>query len=195
MNEEERTKWIEFSDRDIVDWKRIRIAIEHENTLTNQRVTWLLSSQGFFLAAYVFIFNVVATRPIDAPGLLAAKVALMALVIGGVFFSFFLSLGIRAAFDQHNKLSKWWRDKNPDKNLHPEICGAEPKFICTIQYYHFPWFFVLVWIILAGAPYVDLFSNNYQDILKKLSEKLPYIVAIIISLIIGFWFGRMRKKK
>src|SRR4051812_11981515 len=33
--------------RNLGDWQRVRAAIEHENLLTNHRVTWLLSSQAF----------------------------------------------------------------------------------------------------------------------------------------------------
>ncbi|HEX7408108.1 MAG TPA: hypothetical protein VF515_10745, partial [Candidatus Binatia bacterium] len=50
-------EWDEFKDPEIVDWKRVRLAIEHENTLTNSRVTWLLYAQGFLLGAYMLVFT------------------------------------------------------------------------------------------------------------------------------------------
>ena len=43
MLEPKDDKWDEFHDREIVDWKRVRSALEHENLLTNHRLTWLLT--------------------------------------------------------------------------------------------------------------------------------------------------------
>jgi len=45
-------KWHESEDREYADWKRIRAAIEHENLLTNARMTWLLTTEAVFFAAY-----------------------------------------------------------------------------------------------------------------------------------------------
>lgn len=42
----EDENWDEFHDVDIVNWKRVRSALEHENLLVNHRLTWLLSSQA-----------------------------------------------------------------------------------------------------------------------------------------------------
>jgi hypothetical protein len=57
MKEPQDAEWTEFSDPAIVDWKRVRSAIEHENVLTNQRFTWLLTSQGFLLGGFVLVFQ------------------------------------------------------------------------------------------------------------------------------------------
>jgi len=48
--------WDEFHDAEIVDWKRVRSAIEHENELTNHRLTWMLNSQAFLFAAFALTF-------------------------------------------------------------------------------------------------------------------------------------------
>lgn len=47
----------EFKLRHYADWKRVRAAIEHENNLTNHRLTWLLTSQAALLTAYTVTFN------------------------------------------------------------------------------------------------------------------------------------------
>jgi hypothetical protein len=52
MKKPEDNDWTEFNDPEIVDWKRVRSAIEHENDLTNHRFTWLMASQGFLFAAF-----------------------------------------------------------------------------------------------------------------------------------------------
>jgi hypothetical protein len=49
--------WDEFHDEEIVDWKRCRLAIEHENQLVNHRLSWMFASQGFLFAAFGAIWN------------------------------------------------------------------------------------------------------------------------------------------
>jgi hypothetical protein len=37
----------EFKDEELVNWRRIRTSVEHENILINHRLSWLFSSQAF----------------------------------------------------------------------------------------------------------------------------------------------------
>ncbi len=46
----------EFHDQEIVDWKRVRAAIEHENLFVNHRLTWLFMSQLFLFAFFAAVF-------------------------------------------------------------------------------------------------------------------------------------------
>ncbi len=50
-------EWDEFHDPGVVNWKRVRSVIEHENHLINHRIGWLLSSQAFLFAAFALIFQ------------------------------------------------------------------------------------------------------------------------------------------
>lgn len=49
-------QWGELYDREFADWKRVRGAIEHENMLINQRLTWLFLSQTVLLTAFISVF-------------------------------------------------------------------------------------------------------------------------------------------
>lgn len=46
----------EYSNRDLINWRRVRSIIEHENHLINHRITWLLLSQAGLLAAFSTIY-------------------------------------------------------------------------------------------------------------------------------------------
>ncbi|BBO33243.1 hypothetical protein [Lacipirellula parvula] len=62
--------WDEFHDIAIVNWKRIRTSIEHENLLVNHRITWLIASQAFLFAAFALIFQAAVVNDFldgDAP--------------------------------------------------------------------------------------------------------------------------------
>ncbi len=47
----------EFKSPRITLWRLTRAGIEHENTLTNHRITWLLYSQAFLLAVFGVILH------------------------------------------------------------------------------------------------------------------------------------------
>lgn len=70
--------WDEFHDPGVVNWKRVRSVIEHENHLINHRIGWLLSSQAFLFAAFALIF-----QSAIANDLLYARPAPAALAEGG----------------------------------------------------------------------------------------------------------------
>jgi hypothetical protein len=120
-------QWDEFHDDEIVDWKRVRSAIEHENQLTNHRVTWLLTSQGFLFAAFALVFQ--ASTKTDVKDELRAfyQYILSGLAITGIFVSLYLRLALRAAEIQHEILRLWWKGRIGDRhNNHPPICGTPP---------------------------------------------------------------------
>jgi hypothetical protein len=51
------TEFDEFRSPRITLWRLTRAEIEHENTLTHHRTTWLLSSQGFLYAVFGLIIT------------------------------------------------------------------------------------------------------------------------------------------
>ncbi|SLN49406.1 hypothetical protein ROA7450_02440 [Roseovarius albus] len=62
IDDEERTTLLE-------DFNLLRSRIEHEDTLVNHRLSWLMSFMGFLFAAYAFSFMAEATSlGVDIPG-------------------------------------------------------------------------------------------------------------------------------
>lgn len=96
----------EFKDRRFADWRRIRLAIEHENTLVNHRITWLLTSQAFVISATVAIFNE-ALKP-DGISLDKAWILLLVIAIISLLICFAIGRALMEADKQLDSLDKWW---------------------------------------------------------------------------------------
>jgi hypothetical protein len=185
--------WTEFADQSVVDWKRVRAALEHENLLINQRFTWLLSCQGLLLAGYVLAFQS-SVKPANVRPELVSQIVLFALAFAGILTSLFLSRGIHAAHQQHDVLKRWWVDNyiekktNPSLTLHPPICGNEPTMWVTLHYHQLPIVFLLVWVILGIAAFFDQIAV-YR-------EQVGFILFITVTLTgvagIGYLIGRRR---
>jgi hypothetical protein len=132
----------EFKDKEYADWRRIRLAVEHENTLVNHRITWLLTSQAFLIAALVGIFNE-AQKPeginADQAWLFSFAIALISITI-----CFAIGRSLAEASFQLDHLDKWWyRRWNTNKDWmswqereeatkcslerHPEIQGRRSQ--------------------------------------------------------------------
>ncbi|MDA8139374.1 MAG: hypothetical protein M0036_12040 [Desulfobacteraceae bacterium] len=202
-NDHTKDSWNEFNDPEIVDWKRIRLSIEHENTLTNARVTWLLYAQGFLLGAYILLFSSTVISDFAPSKLHSVQWVLFTIVLAGVLVSFYLSRGIKAAYDQHKHLAGWWMDRigceKGGKGMgqcgkHPNICGYDPKFIVTIQYYWFPFIFLPLWLILGFVPFMDVLVSNQEQLQKHFSTYGPYIIVSVIFCVIGYWIARLKHK-
>jgi hypothetical protein len=108
----------EFKDKSYADWKRVRAAIEHENTLINHRLNWLFSSQAFLFTAFTVLFNtwknsttiqsaiINPTTDIATRNQFICLLILIALI--GFFICLFIQRGLNAAEDHLQELDKWW---------------------------------------------------------------------------------------
>src|SRR6266704_6538572 len=97
----------EPEDPEIARWKRARSVIEHENTLVNNRVTWLLASQGFLIASYAALLTNWGKPELKlGPGNLVTLVVVLFIVS----FYICLSIGIMlaAAIRQIKYTHCWW---------------------------------------------------------------------------------------
>jgi hypothetical protein len=101
--------WSEFNDKDFADWKRIRAAIEHENTLVNHRLTWLLSSQTLLITAYILSFiQWSKVTEINAQSKSVYPAILLILALFGVVLSIFIWRTLLRAASQLHRLERWW---------------------------------------------------------------------------------------
>jgi len=152
----------EFKDRRITDWKRVRACLEHENTLLNQRFTWLLLSQGFLFTAAGAIYksyaDILTAKP--SQGLASESIVLLnqheavilLIAVLAVAVCIFLWRGMYAAHRQHDRLTAWWRDQfdgseQPEKR-HPWISGSEPNLGISLHYHALPLVFGFAWIVI-----------------------------------------------
>ena len=164
----------EFHDPDIVNWKRCRSVIEHENNLVNHRLSWLFASQGFLYGAYGVLLNIwknpsvpptkneVQLPPVSYPALLVT----IALI--GMLACLAIHNSITGAQKNMDELDRWWYNKgckyvSDDARLelrkardanHPPLQGFMPsheRLLLTglINYTHIPNIFCSAWLILC----------------------------------------------
>jgi len=94
----------EFKDKALADWKRVRSAIEHENTLVNHRLTWLLTSQGFLFTGFGVVYSSKNDKPLDLYGM----AILIVIAIVGMAISLKIFIDIESAAKQLLDLDCWW---------------------------------------------------------------------------------------
>jgi hypothetical protein len=184
------SKWDEFHDPEIVDWKRVRSALEHENTLTNHRLTWLLTSQGFLFAAFALVFEASTKNDVKPEIRVVYEWILGGLAITGILVSVWIGLGIQTAGEQHDCLERWWKDRRKDETRHPPICGHGPRLILRLPYSAFGSIFVVAWLIFL----LILFA----DTLLPYADRIAMVIggAATVAGLIGFGFllGRRRSR-
>lgn len=172
------------------DWVRVRTAMEHENGLTNQRVTWVLQSQGLLFAAYSLltgkVIDLLYPRG-DFAGLAEAAVIpiqlLMAFIcLAGILICALLTSGVKAAHTQHVHLEQWWKEHSGhDTTAHPPICGKEPTLRLIFHYYHLPALFIPTWgVFLAGIWWANIHRHIDSWPVIAVTFALAYIAAIVL---------------
>jgi hypothetical protein len=187
----EQENWDEFHDVDIVNWKRVRSALEHENLLVNHRLTWLLSSQAFLFAAFAIIFQESAKNDVDPNRRVLYQFILAGLSTTGVLVAFYIQRPIRTAEIQHENLVKWWRmQKLRDINAHPPICGEPSRRDRYLPQSNFPIVFVIAWSAFGFV----VIGNVIQQALNTYSETIKASLAMLFTsvglVIIGIMIGR-----
>jgi hypothetical protein len=157
-------------ERDVENWKRVRTAIEHENTLVNQRLTWLFASQALLLSGFGLIFvaflNVELAASVHIPPVstyvpLVPYVSIILIVLAetGMYICLVVGVSLRAAFDQLCILTEWWNDTCKDKLSHPELhnflAKKKPSLVSPerVPFIFFcAWGCLLVFSLLAVFP-------------------------------------------
>lgn len=145
-----KTDWTESSDYELAQWKRIRLAIEHENNLINMRTTWLLTSHAFLF----YILGNTATEYIKSSLHSNFYLAIISAVTAcGFLVCNIIRNQIRLALDQHDHLRDWWHGKfGQDSQRHPNICGyTEKKKIRNISHLSLSTVFLLIWSLLSAT--------------------------------------------
>jgi hypothetical protein len=179
--------WSEFNDPEIINWKRVRSAIEHENELTNHRLTWLLTSQAFLFAAFTYAFQA-STQITVTPELRPTyRYILAGISVTGILVNGYLSRGVHAAQHQHERLVAWWTKDRAAAELskHPPIAGDDPRLFFTLHYYTFPFVFWVAWFIFIIA----VLSDYILPYANRIGVVLLGIVVVIGLVSVGYWRG------
>lgn len=202
------TTWDEFHDDEIVDWKRCRSAIEHENTLVNHRLSWLFASQSFLFASFGVIWNAwknpSGSNSVPAQ---ASMVFLIIIAITGIVVCTAIQQSLLGAEKQIIFLDRWWylagspqsvdryRDSDERANkrvardqIHPPIQGdihIQGNFLNRVISFTFlPNWFNAVWFLLAFTVVIEqgpsFLVRSITDNPRRIFLLVVYCMAIMI---------------
>jgi hypothetical protein len=145
-------------------YEMIRRQIEHEDSLINQRLNWLLVSQAFLLAASTTIL----TRDISQQTLLKpadVPIVLSVITVVGLVLSSFSLMGIRTAQDSLKNLRETWdRSLSTEPKRHaldegfPQITWVGKGFKAITTAKGTPVLTIVIWLMLAfvSAPHSSI---------------------------------------
>jgi hypothetical protein len=91
----------------LTQWRLVRSAIEHENTLKSHRVTWFLATQLFLFTGFTSIF-VEAVKSDFLFKSLKVYAALVIIFLMGIYVCVLAWANLRAAQKMIARLQNWW---------------------------------------------------------------------------------------
>ena len=208
-------EWSEFNDPELAAWRRARAVVEHENTLTNHRLTWLFSSQTLLYAAFGVVFQMNITKPVREGVEHQVTIVLGAIALLGIGVCLYLYHGVRSARRHLHLTDNWYhgetdpvrRARDPVQN-YPERAAARavrerrnPPLQGEgrgnwMDYFHvmyIPVLFMGVWIVLLAAVVFDVFGKQ-SDWIQQHGLTAVLVVGVgSIGLFLGYyWASRNR---
>ena len=179
--------WAEYSSRDVVDWKRTRGAIEHENTLVNHRLIWLFTSQTVLLTLFGLVLAAKVKGEVKpefqhyVPFVLGFTSGL-AVVVCAV-----IADAIRGANAQLSRLEHWWHDTYRGQTAaHPPLQMFRRRFwSMTLSSEALPWWFMLFWAALVGGVVFDQVDRARALVADNPQESLLAVGAVLLLLMAG----------
>jgi len=210
-NQLELVRYDEFKDKETVDWKRIRAAIEHENTLVNHRLTWLLTSQALLFAGFGSIFQ-------DQKKLTNNYYLVFLLIICfvGLVVSLKTYIDIEMAGRQLSELDRWWhktyapkecnKTENYDFNArkkamnsmffkHPPIQGRNQKNFWIDRALKMEIIFMVSWVLISVFPIFNLTLalKNFNADKHNLEGWLFLLVSLFLFAGVNIWRNKYYK--
>lgn len=186
----------EFKAPDVTAWKLARAAIEHENTLVNHRLTWLMQSQAFLLSAFSITMVAWVSDSLAEP--LRSRVALLLAVIAlfGIYICAIIQRSVQKAFDALKNITLHYNrlvQSHGFTRTPPLHVLRKPMILC--DQHDLPFAIAILWVVLAGV----LILTQYPDALSGISSQNVAVgLGIVAGALVGGFFGRVlgtRKKK
>lgn len=216
LNSFSSDSWSEFNDKDFADWKRVSTAIEKENTLINQRLTWLLSSQTVLFTAFTLVLIQANKSENNSSATSVYPLLLLTIAVFGILISIYIWRIIESAINQLNNLDRWWCGERDWKRLskrkklpatepykseiqlirnHPPLKGRPWNFFDReiVNAERIPFLFVFIWsfiISFTGVLKLDDINNFF---FKNWKELLIAIMFSIIILLLIYIFAKRRR--
>lgn len=185
----------EFKDPLITDWKRVRSCIEREDDLIDQRLRWLLTSQGFLFTAFAAALAAISSEKVDPKTQLLAQLLIGSLAIMALAICLMVYSKISAAEVHLDRLRRYWKRRcqsDPDFDRHPPIMGwSHMRLDRWMPFRSMPLFFGLGWILfISFALGMDFFLAHARE----LGRYFLWAAAVMAVIFVSFALGRLSKK-
>ena len=174
-------EWDEFKDKSCTDWKRVRSAIEHENNLTNHRLSWLFATQLFLFGGFATIFQGVINKD---PKLLNEEffqLVLSVFPLIGIVVCIIIFVSLHAAGKQIESLENWWfynylsdirnitEFKDTIQHTQPPINGIfDDKLYHLFGIKWLPLVLSVAWVWVCTALWLEKISKVQQPMLPTI---------------------------
>lgn len=194
VTRQDEEDWDEFHDIHIVNWKRVRAAMEHENQLVNHRLTWFLSTQAFLFAAFALTFQASTQSKPEQQSFYQFVLAGFSLT--GILVGIYIQRPLRTAELAHNSLRNWWHisieyPHSPEAQRHPPICGESPSWRDNwFPQSIFPLLFVAAWILFI----VGILKDRLQPYGSVIGTFTLAGVGLIGVYFLGIMSGRRQSE-
>lgn len=171
---------LDFKDSgaaDIVAWKIARSAIEHENSLVNHRMTWLLQSQAFLFAAFALIFTKTIENTLTSSLFIYSMLILTTLF--GAFAAYITRIGLGRAHTALTDITLQYEnliDKNKADPIVPPLHLWEDSKLFSEE--GLPDLAIAIWSILL-----------IMCITHLLNTLPPTTTTTVITLLVGIAIG------
>ena len=117
----------------LTQWRLVRSAIEHENTLKSHRVTWFLATQLFLFTGFTSIF-VEAVKSDYLFRSLKVYAALVIIFLMGIYVCVLAWANLLAAQKMIKRLQNWWLIHCYDTNNDTTNNDKFQKWIFSVKY-------------------------------------------------------------
>lgn len=186
-------RWDELRDDQVVDWKRTRTVIEHENQLINHRITWLLILQGALITwSGRLIGQVLGVEQCTQDSICPELGSLLPIALIGALVSIFISLTLSQAEKQIQEAVRWWTNRieeNECDDFHPPLFPSADWISHSHKYSVLGWLFSLFWgAILVGG----VINATGQEVSGAIVAKAG--VAAMLLCYAWFIFAGLRSK-
>ena len=199
MTYDDANPWDEFKDPAVTRWKMARAAIEHENTLKNHRISWLILSQAFLFAAFAAVFNeglkkselFNSTRMLGFMG---------AVCIIGIFICGVIAISIGTANKQIDAIVDWHQAYGGMRPRPVEECiGVPPVNGSYPGAFHYlfserglPFGIIFLWIFFLVIPLAKLWqlTKSLWQASFTFTVPLGVLILLVVLLALVLWgFG------
>jgi hypothetical protein len=194
MKRQDDDDWDEFHDIHIVNWKRVRAAMEHENQLVNHRLTWFLSTQAFLFAAFALTFQAsIQSKPEKQS---FYQFVLAGFSLTGILVGIYIQRPLRTAELAHDSLRNWWHisighPNSTEAQRHPPICGESPSWRDRwFPQSFFPMLFVAAWILFILGVLKDILWP-YGNVIGTIALVIVCVIGIYV---LGIMMGRRQSE-